>query len=66
MTRHSPLAVRAQTAAAMRADVLRRMVAEMVERGCTVEIEPDGKIRVMPPATAPRGPDPDLIDWTRK
>lgn len=62
----SPLAVRAQTAAAMRSDVLRKMVAEMVEKGCTVEIEPDGKIRVIPASTAPRGPDPDLIDWKRK
>lgn len=62
----SPLAVKAQTAAAMRPDVLRRMLSEMVDKGCTVEIEPDGKIRVIPSPTAPRGPDPDLVDWSRK
>lgn len=50
----------------IRPDALRRMIAEWVASGCTVEIEPDGKIRVMPPAIAQRGPDPDLIDWGRK
>ncbi len=50
----------------IRTDALRRMVAEWVAAGCTVEIEPDGKIRVTPPANVQRGPDPDLIDWGRK
>ncbi|NGQ91502.1 hypothetical protein G5V65_11395 [Rhodobacter sp. HX-7-19] len=50
----------------IRPDALRRMVAEWVTAGCTVEIEPDGKIRVTPPANVQRGPDPDLIDWGRK
>ena len=50
----------------LRPSELRRMVAEWVNAGCTVEIEPDGKIRVTPPAVIARGPDPDLIDWARK
>lgn len=50
----------------IRPDALRRMVAEWVAAGCTVEIEPDGTIRVTPPAPVMRGPDPDLIDWSRK
>ena len=51
----------------LRPDVLRRMVAEWIATGCTVEIKPDGEIRVLPPAaTIPRGPDPDLVDWSRK
>lgn len=51
----------------LRPDVLRRMVADWIEKGCTVEIKPDGEIRVTPPAAVvQRGPDPDLVDWSRK
>lgn len=49
-----------------RADVLRRMVSEWLAQGCAVVIEPDGKISVTPPTASKRGPDPDLVDWSRK
>lgn len=50
-----------------RADVLRRMVNDWLAQGCAVEIEPDGRIKVTPPAaTIQRGPDPDFVNWSRK
>lgn len=61
---NSPLAVKAQTAAAMRPDVLRRMVSEWTAAGCIVEIEPDGKIRVTPPAQMPKDAF-DLVDMRK-
>lgn len=48
----------------LRPDVLRRMVADWIEKGCTVEIEPDGKIRVTPPAQQPKDAF-DLVDMRR-
>lgn len=48
----------------IRADVLRRMVAEWLDKGCAVEIEPDGKIRVTPPAQPPKDAF-DLVDFRR-
>ena len=68
MGKLTPLAVKATTAAKpIRSDVLRKMVAELTAQGCIVEINPDGGIRVTPPAAMiPRGPDPDLVDWSRK
>lgn len=45
---------------------LRAMIAEWVAAGFAVEIDAnEGKIRVLP-AEGKRGPDPDLIDWSRK
>lgn len=45
---------------------LRAMVAEWVAAGFAVEIDAaEGKLKIMPIENK-RGPDPDLIDWSRK
>lgn len=46
---------------------LRQMVTEWLAAGYAVEIDAnEGKIKVQPAAEVKRGPDPDLIDWSRK
>ena len=48
----------------LRADVLRRMVAEWIAQGCTVDIKPDGAIRVTPPDQQPKDAF-DAVDFRR-
>lgn len=59
MTKHAPMPPKP-----LRPDALRRMVAEWTAAGCTVEIEPDGKIRVTPPAQMPKDAF-DLVDMRK-
>jgi hypothetical protein len=45
---------------------LRAMIDQWVAAGYVVEIDAtEGKVKVQPPDSK-RGPDPDLIDWSRK
>lgn len=47
----------------MRPADLRRAVSEWAALGCSVEIAPDGTIKVTP---GEKREDPDLIDWSRR
>lgn len=49
----------------MRADVLRRAVNEWTSRGCTVVVEPDGKMTISPPRVTDAGDEFDLADLRR-
>ena len=45
---------------------LRKMVAEWLAAGYAVDLDlQSGKVTVAPISTK-RGPDPDLVDWSRK
>ncbi len=48
----------------IRSDVLRRMVAELIEKGCAVVIKPDGEIVVTPPAQQSKDAF-DAVDFRR-
>jgi hypothetical protein len=48
----------------IRAADLRQLVAEMVARGCVVEIRADGSIKVTPANIPPADPF-DLVDMSR-
>lgn len=59
-------AARPSQAAALRADT-RKMVLDLVERGCRVKVSPDGTLDIEPPAPVLRGETLtlDLKDWSR-
>jgi hypothetical protein len=48
----------------MRPSDIRRAVSEWAAQGCTIEISPDGTIRVAPVGAPPTDPF-DLVDMTR-
>ena len=50
----------------MRPSEIRRMVVELIEKGCTVDIYPDGAMKFAPPTAAPKPIDADLVDWSKK
>lgn len=51
--------------AIMRPSDLRRAVTDWVAQGCTVEIMPDGTVKVAPPSQGPERDAFDLVDMKR-
>lgn len=44
---------------------LRRLIADMVAKGCTVDLRPDGSMRIIPATTKPSDDPFDTVDLRR-